>query len=115
MKGLGAILHGSISHNQASAKGIDFGTAVCSKKAQTGFVGDTQNGIVGEVVTIIEVADFYRDAGCKAEVLGQVDLEALGGGHIGNLLILKRGYLSICCLMIERIATTFHKIVLQRP
>ena len=35
----------------------------------------------------MEVADFYRDAGCKAEVLGQVDLDALGGGHIGSLLI----------------------------
>ena len=52
---------------------------------------DAQNGIVGEVVAIIEMADFYRDAGCKTEVLGQVDLDALGGGHIGNLLILKWG------------------------
>ena len=115
MKGLGAVLHGGIGHNQAGAEGIGFTAAVCSEKAQTGFVGDAQNGIVGEVVTIIEVADFYRDAGYKTEVLGQVDLDALGGGHIGNLLILKRGYLSICCLMIERIATTFRKIVLQRP
>jgi len=107
-------LYGSISHNQTGTEGVDFGTAVCSKKAQAGFMGDAQNGIVGEVVTIIEVADFYRDAGCKTEVFRQVDLDTLGGWHIGNLLILKRGYLSICCLMIERIATTFHKIVLQR-
>ena len=87
MKGLGTVLHGGIGHNQACAEGIGFATAMCGKKAQTGFVGDTQNGIVGEVVAVVEVADLYRDAGCKTEMFRQVDLDALGGWHIGSLLM----------------------------
>lgn len=56
--GLGGVLQGGIGHDDAGlAADIEFGQIVLCQPAYSGFVAQTQNSVVGQVVAVVDVAD----------------------------------------------------------
>ena len=79
MESLCPVLNYGVGHNQSDAEYIGFRATVFGQKAQPDFMGNAQYGIVGEMVAVVEVADFDGNGGFKINLFGQVQSDALGG------------------------------------